>query len=173
MCSASVINALFYRLAMVLDREDRFLSKPGIAGMALYQSLNTIAALSTGWLVVPSVMDERAAYVERAKRIPHLAALVSSFECIGIGSLDSTPRVAFVFGVIQDVFTHLLIALGTLAPCLVILVRQRKTMSEKTYKMHKNLIVSLIMQIAVPFATFLVPIVVIVVGAWTGHNVLE
>ncbi|KAH7711116.1 7TM GPCR protein [Aphelenchoides avenae] len=144
-CVMSVLCAAAFRLAAVYNVQDVFATKRGYICVAVLHNCMCAPVYVAAAFVVPVVVANQPQYVREASKFTGVANVIKDHACTFASFDDPAWQVSIVVTTVSIVVA-VLIASGIFVACGVALWSRRKKMSAKTYKMHRNLIVSLSVQ---------------------------
>ncbi|KAH7726523.1 Protein SRI-1 [Aphelenchoides avenae] len=156
-CSMSVVWAFAYRLAVLYNSEKRITSKRFITFMVLSQALYEAPTLV---IYTMAILDRKAVEDALLAKYPLIEPYLIGQSCCA-AAFDASPfSMAFMVVCAIQFALCLPIPSVILYMCHKVLKNSESQLTEKTKRMHRELLFSLIFQLLVPFSTLIVPFLI-------------
>jgi len=153
-CGMSILLCFLYRLAAIYNREELLTSPAGLALSILIHPIYSLPAFAYYLWVFPS-QQQVTDYIHTT--FPQLEPFLSTHNC----SITVPLRIMLPFALIAAVLILLLVAMGV--GVMVLTFRKmgsmKGLMSQRTYRLHRMLSISLILQFAIPLTMVGMPYV--------------
>uniref|UniRef100_A0A915DQV0 G protein-coupled receptor n=1 Tax=Ditylenchus dipsaci TaxID=166011 RepID=A0A915DQV0_9BILA len=157
MCGASIIIACMYRLAAIYNWQRNMVTSKAVTIYVLFHLLLTSPLLAIGAFVIAGVMDQESIQRLIFEQNPGVRQVGTANLCV-YAPLENNVLmklavcVAMVILLIIGAIGVTMLAIGVIS-----LGQRKRIMSRKSFKMHQQLIMSLVLQMCVPFITLFVP----------------
>ncbi|KAH7711695.1 Protein SRI-19 a, partial [Aphelenchoides avenae] len=174
LCGASVLTAAVYRLAAIHNWQYRLLNTKGIVVIIAFHLFIAGPVLFVAAFVVAGISGQQEKLMTSiVKAYPGVRAMVASEICV-FSPLEANTAmtVAAIVALLTLAFV-ILFGGGTFAFTIVALWQRRKTMSQRSFRLHRQLVQSLALQFAIPGLTLLLPFCVVAVCLVTKSDALK
>uniref|UniRef100_A0AC34QL70 Uncharacterized protein n=1 Tax=Panagrolaimus sp. JU765 TaxID=591449 RepID=A0AC34QL70_9BILA len=152
-CSVSVLSAFIYRYCALIGKLDLLLSKKCLVLLAAFHLLYDIIPAIMNWM---ESLDKDRIHELIFQQWPNIRSHIVGHGCACV-HMSRTSTIIFSVVQIGEFFIGIPIATILVHKCFNSLNAQKSIMSTKTYQMHRNLLISLIFQWAVPVFVLFTP----------------
>ncbi|KAH7720953.1 7TM GPCR protein, partial [Aphelenchoides avenae] len=157
--SLSIMWGLVYRYAVLTGRDRQLHSKLGLTIMALLQVSYTAPSLVVHILSARNTEGIRSVVL---KNYPLIQPYFEPQSCTAI-SFEASPLALAFIVLLSLQYAAITPTALTLMVLSFTALKRQKNMSRKTLRMHRQLLISLIFQVTVPFCTIFAPSTLIAV----------
>ncbi|KAI1700650.1 serpentine type 7TM GPCR chemoreceptor srh domain-containing protein [Ditylenchus destructor] len=161
MCGTSLNFTLLYRLAAIYNRAHILQKKSVLILLAFIQIFYTTPTIIVVLLIHPPE-DNSLKYVK--ENHPNLFDFYSTHSCSLI-TIEVPPLMPYIYLAIGSILFILLMAAMEIALIFYGLRKMRHKMSERSYRMHKQLTTALFIQITIPSSMICFPYLMFAIAA--------